>query len=79
MFENLQDKLDGLFRNIRGQSRMSEKNIKEALREVRVALLDADVSYRAAKKFIGNVEARAVGQEVLKSLSPGPASHQDCP
>jgi len=71
MFENLQDRLNGLFRKISGQARMSEENIKEALREVRVALLDADVSYRATKSFIKSVEERAVGQEVLKSLTPG--------
>lgn len=71
MFENLQDKLDGLFRGLRGKARMTERNIEEALREVRIALLDADVSYRAAKTFIKRVEERAVGQEVLKSLTPG--------
>ena len=71
MFETLQDRLNGLFRKISGQSRMSEENIREALREVRVAMLDADVSYRATKAFIKKVEERAVGQEVLKSLTPG--------
>jgi signal recognition particle subunit SRP54 len=71
MFENLQDKLDGLFRGLRGQARMTERNIEEALRDVRIALLDADVSYRAAKTFVKKVQERAVGQEVLKSLTPG--------
>jgi signal recognition particle subunit SRP54 len=71
MFDSLQGKLNSLFRNLRGQSRMSEANIEEALREVRVAMLDADVSYRATKKFIHQVKERAVGQEVLKSLTPG--------
>jgi signal recognition particle subunit SRP54 len=71
MFENLQDKLDGVFRRLSGQARMTEKNIEEALREVRVALLDADVSYRAAKSFIKQVEERAIGGDVLKSLTPG--------
>lgn len=71
MFENLQDRLNGLFRKMSGQARMTEENIREALREVRVALLEADVNYRAAKEFIKRVEERAVGQEVLKSLTPG--------
>jgi len=71
MFENLQDKLDGVFRKLRGQARMTEKNIEESLREVRIALLDADVSYRAAKTFTRNVQERAVGTEVLRSLTPG--------
>jgi signal recognition particle subunit SRP54 len=71
MFDSLQSKLNGLFRTLRGQTRMSEANIEEALREVRVALLDADVSYRATKKFISQVQQRAIGQEVLKSLTPG--------
>lgn len=71
MFDNLQSKLNNLFRSLRGQSRLTEENIQEALREVRLALLDADVSYRATKKFIKQVEERAVGQEVRQSLTPG--------
>jgi len=71
MFENLQDRLDGVFRRLRGVARMSERNIEEALREVRIALLDADVSYRAVKTFVRQVQDRAVGGEVLKSLTPG--------
>lgn len=71
MFENLQDRLNSVFRKLSGQSRLTESNIKEALREVRVALLDADVNYRATRDFIKDVEERAIGQDVLKSLTPG--------
>jgi len=71
MFDNLQGKLNGLFKKLSGQSRLSEANIDEALKEVRLALLDADVNYRATKKFINDVRERAVGQDVLKSLTPG--------
>ncbi|NUN95271.1 MAG: signal recognition particle protein [Candidatus Omnitrophica bacterium] len=71
MFDSLQTRLGNLFRSISGQARMTEANIEEALDEVRVAMLDADVSYRATRKFINHVKERAVGQEVLRSLTPG--------
>ena len=71
MFENLSDKLDGIFRKLKGQSRLSEKNIKDALREVRLALLEADVNYKVAKNFIAAVQEQIVGEEVLRSLTPG--------
>lgn len=71
MFDSLQTRLGNLFRSISGQARMSEANIESALDEVRVAMLDADVSYRATRKFINHVKERAVGQEVLRSLTPG--------
>jgi len=71
MFENLSDKLDSVFRKLKGHGKLSEKNIEEGLKEVRMALLEADVHYRVAKKFIAAVKERALGQEVLASLTPG--------
>ncbi len=71
MFENLSDKLDSVFRKLKGHGKLSEKNIEEGLKEVRMALLEADVHYRVAKKFIADVKERALGQEVLASLTPG--------
>jgi len=71
MFENLSDKLDSAFRKLKGHGKLSEKNIEAGLKEVRMALLEADVHYRVAKKFIADVKERALGQEVLASLTPG--------
>jgi signal recognition particle subunit SRP54 len=71
MFEDLTSKLEGIFKKIRGQGRLSEGNIKDALKEVRRALLEADVNYKVVKDFVTQVEAKAVGQEVLKSITPG--------
>ena len=73
MFENLSQRLGGVIRNLRGQARLTEENIKDALREVRMALLEADVALPVVRDFIDRVRERAVGQEVLKSLSPGQA------
>ncbi len=71
MFDALTEKIEGVFKRLRGHGKLSEVNIEEALREVRRALLEADVNYRVVKTFIDRVRARAVGQEVLKSLTPG--------
>lgn len=71
MFDNLSDKLESVFKKLRGQGIMTEENIKEALREVRMALLEADVNFKVVKDFIENVRSKAVGTEVLTSLSPG--------
>ncbi len=71
MFENLQGRFQGIFRGLSGKARLSEKHIKEALREVRLAFLEADVNYKATKDFCKKIEERALGAEVLKSLSPG--------
>ncbi len=73
MFENLTDRLTSTINRLRGQGRLSESNIQEALREVRMALLEADVALPVVKIFIEQVRQRAVGQEVLQSLSPGQA------
>jgi signal recognition particle subunit SRP54 len=71
MFDNLTDRLNGVFKKLRGHGKLTEDNIAEALREVRMALLEADVNYQVAKDFIARVNERAIGQEVISSLAPG--------
>jgi len=71
MFENLSEKLSLTLKKLRGHGRLSEKNIQDALQEVRLALLEADVHYRVVKKFIEDIRQQAMGQEVLESLTPG--------
>ncbi|HPF58718.1 MAG TPA: signal recognition particle protein [Candidatus Competibacteraceae bacterium] len=71
MFENLSERLLRTVKNLRGQGRLTEDNIKDALREVRMALLEADVALQVVREFIDRVRARAVGEEVLLSLTPG--------
>src|SRR5258706_7928939 len=71
MFENLQEKLQRAFKSLRGQAKLSEENIAEAMRELRLALLEADVHFKVVKQFIGQVQAKAVGQAVLTALSAG--------
>lgn len=70
MFEDLSSKFEGLYKKIRGQARLTETNVNEAVREVRRALLDADVNYKVAKKFVDDVQEKALGAEVLKSVNP---------
>jgi signal recognition particle subunit SRP54 len=70
MFENLQEKLQRAFKNLRGQGTLTQDNIQEALREIRMALLEADVNFKVVKQFIDRVAEKAVGQEVMTSLSP---------
>ena len=71
MFESLADRLQGIFKSLSGQGRLSPDNIRESLRDVRRALLEADVPVDVARDFVARVEERAVGEEVLKSLTPG--------
>jgi signal recognition particle subunit SRP54 len=71
MFDSLSDKLQGIFKNLRGFGKLTEKNIADALREVRLALLEADVNYKVVKDFIERTKQRALGQEVLTSITPG--------
>jgi signal recognition particle subunit SRP54 len=71
MFDALTKRLDAIFERLRGAGRLTEENIQEALREVRVALLEADVNFKVARSFVDRVRERAVGQEVLRSLTPG--------
>ncbi|TCL53920.1 signal recognition particle subunit FFH/SRP54 (srp54) [Hydrogenispora ethanolica] len=71
VFENLSNKLQDTFKRLRGMGKLSEKNIEESLREVRLALLEADVNFKVVKDFIATVKERSIGQEVLNSLTPG--------
>jgi len=71
MFSSLTDSLDKTFRNLRGVGRISEKNIADALREIRIALLESDVEFGVAKDFISKVKEKAMGEDVLKSIKPG--------
>jgi signal recognition particle subunit SRP54 len=71
MFDSLSDKFQKIFKNLRGQGKLTEENIRDALREVRMALLEADVHYTVAKDFVAGIAERAVGQEVMSSLTPG--------
>ncbi|HEY2106628.1 MAG TPA: signal recognition particle protein [Candidatus Binataceae bacterium] len=70
MFETLSDRLEGVFKKLRGQGRITESNIEEAVREVRLALLEADVNIKVVKDFVDHVKRKALGQDVLRSLSP---------
>jgi signal recognition particle subunit SRP54 len=70
MFDSLSQKLESIFKKLRGQGKLTEENIAESLREVRRALLDADVNYKVAKQFVEDVQKRAIGKEVLNSITP---------
>ena len=70
-FESLSDKLQNVFKNLRGKGRLSEADVKASLKEVKMALLEADVSFKVVKQFIKSVEERAVGADVMNSLTPG--------
>jgi signal recognition particle subunit SRP54 len=71
MFENLQERLQRTFKSLRGQAVLNEENMQETLRELRLALLEADVNFKVVKQFIDQVQAKAVGQQVMSALSPG--------
>jgi len=71
MFENLQEKLQRAFKTLRGQATITEENIDEALREIRMALLEADVNFKVVKELIDHIKAKAIGQQVMTALSPG--------
>ncbi|MBU2114949.1 MAG: signal recognition particle receptor subunit alpha, partial [Gammaproteobacteria bacterium] len=71
MFENLSDRLSATLKNITGRGRLTEDNVKDTLREVRMALLEADVALPVVRDFVANVKERAMGLEVSKSLTPG--------
>src|ERR1700743_964316 len=70
MFENLSDKLQRVLKNLRGEGKLSAENMEAALREIRVALLEADVHFRVVKQFSEAVKVKAMGQDVLTALSP---------
>ncbi len=71
MFSQLSDKLQGVFKDLRGQGKISEENVAEAMRTVRMALLEADVDYKVAKEFIARVKEQSLGEKVMRSVSPG--------
>jgi len=71
MFDDLTGKLETAFRKLRGYGKLSEKNIHDSLRDIRRALLEADVHYKVVKDFVGRIGEKAVGREVLKSITPG--------
>jgi len=70
-FESLSDRLQGIFKKVSGQAKLSESNMDAMLKEIRIALLEADVNYKVVKKFVGDVKEKAIGQKVLTKLSPG--------
>src|SRR4026208_778685 len=70
MFDSLSDRLPDVFRQLRGGARLTEQSLEAALREIRMALLEADVNFKVVKAFIDRVRDRAVGEDVLKSLTP---------
>src|SRR5438876_6421167 len=70
MFESLSNRLQDVFKTLRGETRLTEENVESALREIRLALLEADVNFKVVKAFIDRVRDRAMGQDVLRSLSP---------
>lgn len=71
MFDSLSDKMQNVMRKLKGTARINEKDLKEMLREVKLALLEADVNYKVVKEFVANIEEKALGEDVMKSLTPG--------
>src|SRR5712691_3892163 len=71
MFETLSDKLQRVFKNLRGEGKLTELHLDEALKEIRMALLEADVHFKVVKQFTDAVKSKALGQEIMQSLSPG--------
>src|SRR5437660_12723154 len=71
MFDTLSGKLQNAFKNLRGLGKISEENVSDSLREVRLALLEADVNFKVARDFIERVKTKSLGQEVLQSVQPG--------
>ena len=70
MFENLSDKLQRVFKNLRGEGKLTAENMEAGLREIRVALLEADVHFKVVKQLMESIKEKAMGQEVLAALSP---------
>lgn len=70
-FEGLSSRLQNIIRKVKGSARITEKDLKEMTREIKLTLLEADVNFMVVKKFIKNIEEKALGEEVLKSLTPG--------
>ena len=76
-FESLSEKLQNTFKKLKGKGVLSESDINEAMREVKLALLEADVNFKVVKDFVAEVKEKCLGQEVLQSLTPGTAGDQD--
>lgn len=74
MFESLSEKLDNIFKKLKGRGVLNEENINASLKEIRMALLEADVNFKVAKDFIEDVRVKAVGREVLESITPASRS-----
>ena len=70
-FDSLSEKLQNVFKNLRSKGRLTEADVKVALKEVKMALLEADVNFKVVKSFVASVQERAVGQDVMSSLTPG--------
>ena len=77
MFENLSEKLDSAFKQLKGQGRITELNIAATVKDIRRALVDADVNYKIAKEFTDKISEKAMGEKVLTAISPGPADGED--
>ena len=77
MLKNLSERLQGIFSGLRSKGRLTENDINDAMREIRLALLEADVSYKVVKNFVATVTKRALRSDMLDSLTPCPAGHQD--
>lgn len=77
VFESLSDKLQNTLKNLTGKGKLNEKDIDAAMREVKLALLEADVNFKVVKDFVKTVKERALGKEVLESLTP-PTSYKNC-
>ena len=71
MFDSLSGKLQAVFKNLRGLGKISDSNVADSLREVRLALLDADVNFKVARDFVDRVKEKAIGQQVIQSIQPG--------
>ena len=71
MLGTLSSKLQGILRDLKGEGRLSERHVEESMREIRIALLEADVHFKVVKEFVARVKERSLGQEVLRSLTPG--------
>ena len=74
MFQNLSDRLQAIFSGLTGKGQLTEADVDAAMREIRMALLEADVNYKVVKEFVAKVRERAVGSDVMKSLTPGQRS-----
>ena len=78
MFESLSDKLDSAFKNLKGQGRITELNIASTVKDIRRALVDADVNYKIAKEFTDSIKEKATGEKVINADKPGTINGKNC-